>query len=61
MYHTWCVKLLRYVEFKTGRSDNGPAWIAYVTPSKSGRTSYFNGRDLMKLKGQRRGDSGGSL
>jgi hypothetical protein len=54
------VKLLRYIELKTGHSDNGPAWIAYVVPSKSGRTLYFNGRGLMKLKGQRRGDSGGN-
>lgn len=60
MCHTWSVKLLRYVELKTGHSDNGPAWIGYVVPSKSGRTLYFNGRGLMKLKGQRRGDSGGN-
>jgi hypothetical protein len=54
------VKLLRYIELKSGHSDNGPAWIGYVTPSKSGRTLYFNGRGLMKLKGQRRGDAGGN-
>jgi hypothetical protein len=54
------VRLLRYIELKSGHSDNGPAWIAYVTPSKSGRTLYFNGRGLHKLKGQRRGDSGGN-
>ncbi|HYX52660.1 MAG TPA: hypothetical protein VE783_04365 [Candidatus Limnocylindrales bacterium] len=53
-------KLLRYIELKSGHSDNGPAWIGYVTPSKTGRTLYFNGRALMKLKGQRRGDSGGN-
>ena len=52
--------MLRYVELKSGYSDNGPAWIGYVTPSKTGRTIYFNGRALMKLKGQRRGDSGGN-
>lgn len=40
--------------------DDGPAWIAYVTASKTGRTLYFNGRGLMKLKGQRRGISGGN-
>ena len=28
--------------------------------SKSGRTLYFNGRGLMKLKGQRCGESGGN-
>jgi hypothetical protein len=54
------VKLLRYIELKSGYSDNGPAWIGYVTPSKTGRTLYFNGRGLMKLKGQRRGASGGN-
>ena len=45
------MKLLRYIELKSGHSDNGPAWIGYVTPSKTGRTLYFNGRGLMKLKG----------
>ena len=54
------VKLLRYVELKSGYSDNGAAWIGYVTSSKTGRTLYFNGRGLIKLKGQRRGESGGN-
>jgi hypothetical protein len=54
------VKRLRYIELKSGYSDNGPAWIGYVTPSKTGRTLYFSGRALMKLKGQRRGESGGN-
>jgi hypothetical protein len=54
------VRILRYVELKSGYSDNGPAWIAYVEQSKTGRTLYFNGRGLMKLKGQRRGESGGN-
>ena len=54
------MKLLRYIELKSGHSDNGPAWIAYVEQSKTGRTLYFNGRGLVKLKGQRRGDSGGN-
>lgn len=54
------MKILRYIELKSGYSDNGPAWIAYVERSKTGRTLYFNGRGLMKLKGQRRGDSGGN-
>ena len=31
-----------------------------VEQSKTGRSLYFNGRGLMKLKGQRRGDSGGN-
>jgi hypothetical protein len=54
------IKFLRYVELKSGHSDNGPAWIGYVTPSKTGRTLYFNGRGLAKLKGQRRAESGGN-
>jgi hypothetical protein len=54
------MKRLRYIELKSGHSDNGPAWIGYVTSSQTGRTIYFNGRGLMKLKGQRRGDSGGN-
>ena len=54
------MKLLRYIELKSGHADNGPAWIGYVTPSKTGRTLYFNGRGLMKHKGQRRGESGGN-
>jgi hypothetical protein len=54
------VKILRYIELKSGHSDNGPAWIGYVEQSKSGRTMYFNGRGLMKLKGRRRGESGGN-
>lgn len=58
--HSHSVKLLKYVELKSGHSDNGPAWIGYVTSSKTGRTLYFNGRGLMKLKGQRRGESGGN-
>ena len=54
------MKILRYVELKSGGySDNGPAWIGYVVPSKTGRTIYVNGRALMKLKGQRRGEWGG--
>lgn len=54
------MKTLRYIEFESGHADNGPAWIGCVTSSKTGRTLYFDGRGLMKLKGQRRGDSGGN-
>lgn len=60
VWHTLQVKLLRYIELKSGHSDNGPAWIAYVEQSKTRRTVYFNGRGLMKLKGQRRGAGGGN-
>jgi hypothetical protein len=52
--------MLMYVELKSGYHDDGPAWIGHVTESKSGRTLYFNGRGLMKLKGQRRSASGGN-
>lgn len=54
------MRIIRYIELKSSYSDNGPAWIAYVEQSKTGRTVYFNGRGLMKLKGRRRGESGGN-
>ena len=60
MCQTQAMKTLRYIELKSGHSDDGPAWIGYVSTSKTGRTVYFNGRGLMKLKGQRRGESGGN-
>jgi hypothetical protein len=60
MWQDQGVKMLAYVELKSGHDDNGPAWVAYLTPSKTGRTLYFNGRALMKLKGQRRDASGGN-
>jgi hypothetical protein len=44
--------MLKYIELKTGYSDNGPAWIARVTVSKSGRTIYFNGRALARSAGR---------
>jgi hypothetical protein len=43
--------MLRYIELKTGHSDNGPAWIAHVKLSKSGRTVYFNARALKRATG----------
>lgn len=33
---------LRYIELKTGWNDNGPAWIGFVTESRSGKMVYFN-------------------
>jgi hypothetical protein len=48
------------VELTSGFSDNGPAWIGYVTPSKQGRPAYFNDGALLKLKGQRRDADGGN-
>jgi hypothetical protein len=47
LWHTLSMKTLRHLELKSGHSDNGPAWIAYVTQSKSGRTLYFNSEGLM--------------
>lgn len=37
-------RVLKYLELKSGYSDNGPAWVAKVGVSKSGRTLYFNGK-----------------
>ena len=39
---------VKYIELKSGFSDNGPAWIARVADSKSGRTIYFNGMALKR-------------
>jgi hypothetical protein len=33
---------LKYIELKSGYSDNGPAWVGYVEFSKSGKTVYFD-------------------
>ena len=43
--------MLKYIELKSGYSDNGPAWVARVTLSKSGRTVYFNGMALKRAIG----------
>lgn len=43
--------MLKYIELKTGHSNNGPAWIGRVTESKSGRTLYFNGRSFKRESG----------
>jgi hypothetical protein len=42
---------LKYIELKTGYSDNGPAWIASVAFSKSGQTIYFDGKAFLKMGG----------
>ncbi|MCF8278320.1 MAG: hypothetical protein K9J17_16450 [Flavobacteriales bacterium] len=42
---------LRYVELKTGYSDNGPAWIGLAEFSKSGQTVYFNGQAFRNIGG----------
>ncbi|MCI0485364.1 MAG: hypothetical protein L0229_02070 [Blastocatellia bacterium] len=41
----------RYIEMKSGYNDDGPAWIAKVRFSKSGKTIYFNGMALKSCKG----------
>jgi len=38
--------MLKYIELKSGYSDTGPAWIARVKVSRSGRTVYFNSEAL---------------
>jgi len=43
--------MIRYVELKTDQSNRGPAWVARVQRSKSGRTVYFNGKALKRGKG----------
>src|ERR1043166_1549161 len=43
--------LLRYIELKTGHAHKGPAWIARVETSRSGRTIYFCGRALKRATG----------
>jgi hypothetical protein len=43
--------LIKYIELKTGYSDNGPAWIGKVKFSKSKKTIYFNNKAFMKITG----------
>ena len=42
------MSMIRYIELKSGYHDDGPAWIARVAVSKSGRTLYFNGKALKR-------------
>ena len=39
------------VELKSGSSDSGPAWIGWVRFSKSGRSLYYRGRTLQRIRG----------
>ena len=48
--------MLKYIELKSGYGDSGPAWIARVRQSRSGRTIYFDGRAL-----KRGGGDGGNF
>jgi len=43
--------MLKYIELKSGYTDDGPAWIGTVKQSKSGRTIYFNGKALGRGNG----------
>jgi hypothetical protein len=47
------MRVLKYIEECTGTNHNGPAWIAFVQTSRSGRTIYFNGRALRASTGGR--------
>jgi hypothetical protein len=42
------ISMIRYIELKSGYHDDGPAWIARVAVSKSGRALYFNGKALKR-------------
>ena len=43
---------LRYIELKTGWSDNGPAWIGFVKESRSGKMVYFNDHAFQRHSGE---------
>lgn len=45
------IKILMYIELKTGYSDDGPAWIGYVRTLKSKKTVYFNDHAFQKSIG----------
>ncbi len=45
------IRDLMYIELKTGRHDDGPAWIGYVKTSRSGRTIYFNDHAFQRENG----------
>jgi hypothetical protein len=42
---------IKYLELKSGFSDNGSAWIGLVSFSNSGKTIYFNGKAFQSLDG----------
>ena len=42
---------LMYVELKSGYSNNGPAWIGFVTFSRTKTTIYFNNKAFKKSGG----------
>src|SRR5512147_2467413 len=40
--------MLKYIELKMGQGVSGPAWVARVSASKSGRTLHFGGKTLKR-------------
>ena len=44
--------MLKYIELKSGYSNNGPAYIGVAQYSKSGKTIYFNGKALGRGNGE---------
>ncbi len=40
--------MIRYIELKSGFQNDGPAWIAKVERSRSGKLVYFNNRGLQR-------------
>jgi hypothetical protein len=42
---------IKYIELKSGFSNNGPAWIGLVSFSKTGKTIYFDGKAFQSLDG----------
>ena len=41
---------MMYVELKSGHGDSGPAWIGRVRFSRSGRSVFYRGRELKRMK-----------
>ena len=39
---------IKYIELKSGFSDNGPAWIGEIKYSKTRTTIYFNNKAFIK-------------
>ena len=42
---------MMYVELKSGHGDSGPAWIGRVMFSKSGRSIFYRGAELIRITG----------
>jgi hypothetical protein len=44
--------MIKYIELKSGYSDDGPAWIGRVQSSNSGKTLYFNNHAFKSWEGR---------